>query len=30
MATNSILSHGKNLLFYYRCTKRVADGKDAC
>jgi site-specific DNA recombinase len=30
MMTNSILSHGKKMHFYYRCTKRVVDGKDAC
>ncbi len=30
MATNSISSCGKSLLFYYRCTKRLLEGKDAC
>ena len=30
MQTTGILAHGKNLHFYYRCPKRVRDGKEAC
>jgi hypothetical protein len=30
MATNNVPSHGQKLLFYYRCAKRLGEGKDAC
>ena len=30
MTTNNVPSHGNKLLFYYRCAKRSAEGKDAC
>jgi hypothetical protein len=30
MTTNAIPSHGKKLLFYYRCAKRVAVGTGVC
>ena len=30
MATNNVPSNGNKLLFYYRCAKRLVEGKDAC
>jgi hypothetical protein len=30
MQTTGIRTHGKNLHYYYRCPRRVRDGKDAC
>ena len=30
MATNNVPSRGKKLLFYYRCAKRLGEGKDVC
>jgi site-specific DNA recombinase len=30
MATNNVPSHGRKLLFYYRCAKRLGEGKDVC
>jgi len=30
MVTNSVPSYGEKMLFYYRCAKRVAVGKDTC
>ena len=30
MATNNVPSGGKKLLFYYRCAKRLGEGKDVC
>ena len=30
MQTTAIRAHGKNLHFYYRCPRRVKDGKEGC